>query len=247
MTRIPGTIWMPATYDSMYPLGKAFPRSLDGIWFTVNHDARGFSPFLANGQAPGREAMWLISNLVDGTRLQHAELEAATWTSGGHWNNLHGVATEHENLQGPWGLPTFDVLTPAQVEADLETELFLATVCPNLRPPVFGQGRREHSELTNGTTTCPSGRIQPLYDSNEEGFMAGLNDDEQRELYEWVKDIDEEAQSLRHRVATIAGLLNEDGKKRSGDDDTLALTAAQALILDKLDAIKTKLDSHDHH
>ena len=228
MTRIPGTVWTPATYDPQYFLGKAFPRSLKDIWFTVNHDARGFRSFLRQGQAPGREAGWLITNLIDGTRLQHYELEAATWTSGGHWNNLHGVATEHENLKGAWGFPTFEVITPAQVEADLETELFLATVCPNLRPPTFTQGRREHRELTNGATSCPNGRIQPLYDYEEDDVAIT------------------EAEFRRIREETWSVMLELLRLGTTGDKD-VPMKQWSDKVLSELKDIKAKLDAPGHH
>ncbi len=170
MTRIPGTIWTPATGAGAT---KYYRRQLDQILYTVNHDAQGYRSFLQRGHAIGREASWLITNLVDGTRLQHYELEAGTWTSGGRTQNIAGVATEHES-QGDMSLP----ITQAQVNADLETELFLATVCPNLRPPVLGQGRREHGELTNGATACPNGRIQPLYDYEEDDMPLDAADKE---------------------------------------------------------------------
>ena len=159
MTRIPGCVWTPAVYDPQYPLGKAFPRSLNDVEFVVNHDAQGYRSYLKNGNGMGRQASWLITNLLDGTRLQHYELEAGTWTSSSYWANTHGLAVEHESQVGDFSLP----ITRAQADADLRTEEFLVTVCPNLKPPVFGQGRREHSELTGGATNCPNGRIITLY------------------------------------------------------------------------------------
>ena len=170
MTRIPGTIWTPAEFDPAYPLiGKAFPRTLEDILYTVNHDAQGYEPYLRRGNGMGKLNSWTLTNLTDGTRLQHYELEAGSWTSSSYESNTKGVATEHESQDGDLSLP----ITEAQVNADLETELFLATVCPNLLPPIKGQGRREHNEFS--TSTCPNGRIQPLYD--REGDMPLTDED----------------------------------------------------------------------
>ena len=159
MTRIPGCIWTPASATGGGD--KYYDRSLGQIYYTVNHDARGYRGYLERGHGVGKDSSWLISNLNDGTRLQHYELEAGTWTSGGRPQNIAGVATEHENKRGLFR-PKGDPLTPAQVIADLETELFLKSVCPNLGPPVLGQGRREHKDFPGQTTTCANGRIQPL-------------------------------------------------------------------------------------
>ena len=160
MTRIPGCIWMPATATGGGQ--KFYPRPLSAILYTVNHDALGYRGYLERGHALRSDASWLISNLIDGTRLQHFELEEGTWTQSGRVQNTAGVATEHENKRGLLR-PSNDPITPAQVIADLETEAFLDSVCPNLRPPVYGQGRREHRDFVS--TGCPNGRIQPLYNS----------------------------------------------------------------------------------
>lgn len=166
MTRVPFAIWTPATFDPAYPNGKHYaPRSLDGVLYVVNHDARGYRAYLRQGHRPGEEASWTFTNQTDGVLLQHFELEQPTWTSGGPVQNKAGIATEHENLAGAWGFPTFEVLTPAQIRTDRHLFTFLKALCPNLRAPLLGAGFREHEELTNGATSCPSGRIQPLYDS----------------------------------------------------------------------------------
>jgi len=193
MTRIPGCVWTPVEYDPQFPLGKAFPRPLSAIRYTVNHDAQGYRSFLKRGQAPGRQASWLISNLLDGTRLQHYELEAGTWTSGGYAQNTAGVATEHESQIGDMSLP----ITQSQADADIETERFLKTVCPNLLPPVLGQGRREHRDFPGQTTSCPSGRIITLYNTQEDDDMT---DAEYRALMAKIKDIPTLAQ-IRQAVA----------------------------------------------
>jgi hypothetical protein len=89
---------------------------------------------------------------------QHYPLELPTWTSGGRRQNIDGLAVEHEGMAG-------QPLNAAQVANDRRLYADLKRLCPNLRAPVFMQGFREHGELTNGYTACPSGRIQPLYDS----------------------------------------------------------------------------------
>ena len=223
MTRIPGCIWMPVEYDPAFPLGKAFPRSLADIRYVVNHDARGYRSFLKPGQAPGRQASWLITNLLDGTRWQHFPLEAGTWTSGGVAQNMAGVATEHESQIGDMSLP----ITRAQADADLRTEEFLATVCPNLKPPVFGQGRREHSELTGGATSCPNSRIQTLYD------IAAPSPAEEDDL------TDEQWSTIKNTQRQVLEVLHI---LKGGQLPSQAGLAYKDSVLGRLEAIEA-----DHH
>ena len=232
MTRIPGCIWMPVKYDPAFPLGKAFPRSLADIRYTVNHDAQGYRSFLKPGQAPGRQASWLITNLLDGTRWQHFPLEAGTWTSGGYAQNTEGVATEHESQIGDMSLP----ITQAQADADLETEKFLKTVCPNLLPPVLGQGRREHSELTGGATNCPGGRIITLYNIGTAPPEEAERDDDDM--------TDEQWSTLKNVQKQILELLAID---KGAGVPSMADTPPPDSILGRLKAIENKLDAHDHH
>jgi hypothetical protein len=75
----------------------------------------------------------------------------------------------------------------------------VAKVCPNLRAPLLGAGFREHSELTKGATTCPSGRIKPLYESylqaKEEDDM-GLTPEEHNALLTATSQITETVQAI---------------------------------------------------
>ena len=131
-------------------------RKLTEIRYQVNHSAEGWAAFLMPGSRPG--ASWSFSNLQNGVMLQHYPLEAITWTSGGRRQNIDGLAVEHEGM-------TSQPLNVVQVANDRRLFANLQRLCPNLRDPVYLQGFREHDELTNGATSCPSGRIQSLYDS----------------------------------------------------------------------------------
>ncbi len=226
MTRIPGTVWTPAVYDPQYPLGKAFPRSLDEVEFVVNHDAQGYKSYLKNGNGMGRQSSWLITNLLDGTRLQHYELEAGTWTSSSYWANTKGVATEHESQIGDMSLP----ITQAQAEADLETESFLATVCPNLKAPVLGWGRREHGELSDGSTSCPNGRIITLYN------MTAPEEEDDMTAEQWS--------TLQNVQRQILELLAID---KGAGVPSMAGTTPLDSILGRLKVIEDKIDAQHHH
>jgi len=221
MTRIPGTVWTPAVYDPQYPLGKAFPRSLDEVEFVVNHDAQGYKSYLKNGNGMGRQSSWLITNLLDGTRLQHYELEAGTWTSSSYWANTKGVATEHESQIGDMSLP----ITQAQAEADLETESFLATVCPNLKAPVLGWGRREHGELSDGSTSCPNGRIITLYN------MTAPEEEDDMTAEQWST-----LQNVQKQVLEVLHIL------KGGQLPSQAGLAYKDSVLGRLEALED-----DHH
>ncbi len=131
-------------------------RSLAEIRYQVNHSAEGWEAYLRAGSAPG--ASWTFSNLQGGKMYQHYPLELPTWTSGGRRQNIDGLAVEHEGVAG-------QLLNAAQVTNDRRLYEDLNRLCPNMRIPRLGEGFREHGELTNGATACPSGRIQPLYDS----------------------------------------------------------------------------------
>ncbi len=133
-------------------------RTLEDILFQVNHSAEGWLAYLLNFHRPGEDASWGLVGAKGGELYQGRRLEAIPWTSGSQWNNQHGLAIEWEGVTG-------QPLTPEQVQTGRRLYDFAAAVCPNLGPPVFPGGFREHSELTGGVTTCPSGRIQPLYDS----------------------------------------------------------------------------------
>lgn len=139
-----------------YP-GKV-TRNCGEILFVVNHSAEGWEAYLKQGHRPGESASWTFSNCQNGTMYQHFPLEAITYTSGGRWQNIQGLGVEHEGVKG-------QPLNAKQVENDLRLWDDLKLLCPNLRPQVLGQGYREHHELAPGTTTCPNGRIQPLYDA----------------------------------------------------------------------------------
>ncbi len=131
-------------------------RSLAEIRYQVNHSAEGWETYLRAGSAPG--ASWTFSNLQGGKMYQHFPLELPTWTSGGRRQNIDGCAAETEGVAG-------QPMNAAQVANARRLYSDLNRLCPNMRIPLLGEGFREHGELTNGYTACPSGRIQPLYDS----------------------------------------------------------------------------------
>jgi len=141
--------------------GSVPVRRLDQILYIVPHSAEGWEAFLKLGHRPGEPASWTLSNCIDGDFYQHYPLEALTYTSGGLTQNRDGLACENE---GKKGTP----INAKQVANLRRLRTDVAALCPNLRAPLLGQGWREHGELTNGFTSCPSGRIQPLYDSYKE-------------------------------------------------------------------------------
>jgi hypothetical protein len=168
--------WLPWAIKAPAPQDKAgYPndpgRKLSEILYIVMHSAEGWESYLKQGHRPGADASWTFSNCQNGNFYQHFPLEALTYTSGGYTQNRDGLACENEGVTGQ-PLNEAQIANGRRLRADVEK------LCPNLRPPVFGQGWREHSELTNGATSCPSGRIQPLYDSYKEDDMT-LNLDQE--------------------------------------------------------------------
>jgi hypothetical protein len=162
----------PPGYDG-YPHDPG--RELSEIKYIVNHSAEGFKPSLILGHRPGQPASWTFSVMLDGELYQHLPLEALAYTSGSYQANRDGIGREHEG-KAP------NVITPEQVATDRRLDKELQGLCPNLRPLAFGEGYREHGELTNGATSCPSGRIQPLYDSYSEEEHVGLTEDQNNKL-----------------------------------------------------------------
>lgn len=186
MTRISFAVWTPATADPLFPAGKHYPpRDLNEILYIVNHDARGYRSYLRQGHRPGEQASWTFTNCTDGTLLQHYELEEPSWTSGTFLANVRGVAVEHENEVGPWGFPQPFVITPAQVATDVRLYNELKRLCPNLRAPELGKGLEEHIRVSGGASSCPNGRITPLYTAfttAEPEEHMGLTEDQNNRL-----------------------------------------------------------------
>lgn len=198
-------------------------RTLEDILFQVNHSAEGWLAYLLNFHRPGDDASWGLVGAQDGTLYQGRRFEAVPWTSGSRWNNEHGLAIEWEGVTG-------QPLTPEQVQTGRRLYDFAAAVCPNLGPPVFPGGFREHGELTGGVTTCPSGRIQPLYDSYS--TISQEEDEEEDEMAKpmlirvpggaiWVFD----GVWKTHVKKTAWELLQKFGVKQ---EDAMVLTYAEA-------------------
>ncbi len=133
-------------------------RAMSEILYLVMHLAGGWEAFLRRGHRPGEEASWTFSNCQDGDFYQHYPLSALTFTSGGYTQNRDGLACENEGMPG-WSMNAVQIANARRMREDVKT------ICPNLRPPFLGAGFREHGELTNGATDCPSGAISPLYQS----------------------------------------------------------------------------------
>ena len=182
-------------------------RGLDEILYIVNHSGEGYASYLVKGYRPGEPASWTFSNLYDGTLYQHAPLEALTYTSGSYEANRDGIGREHEGVTG-------EPLTAAQVATDRKLDAELAKLCPNLRPLVKGQGYREHSELTGGATSCPSGRIQPLYDSYESEEHMGLTVDQENMLKTIFQKANENEAQIVKILAKLDAITAGDGKHR---------------------------------
>ena len=171
--------WLDFAVKMPGPASKAgYPsdpdRELDEILYMVNHSAEGWANYLVQGHRPGANASWTFSNCIDGTLYQHYPLEALTYTSGGLPQNRDGLGIEHEGVKGT-------PINAAQVANDRRIYDALKAICSRLREPKFGEGFREHGELTNGETSCPSGRIQPLYDSYTES-EDDMTEDEKAKL-----------------------------------------------------------------
>ena len=154
------------------------------ILYIVMHSAEGWEPFLRRGHRPGEDASWTFSNCQDGDFYQHYPLSALTFTSGGYTQNRDGLACENEGVAG-------QPLNAAQVANARRMRADAATVCPNLRAPLLGAGFREHSELTNGATTCPSGRISPLYRSYLKAQEEDMTEEEHNTLMTLAKQVPE--------------------------------------------------------
>ena len=200
-TWIPWAIRAPIPSEGYDGYDDAPDRELSEILYIVNHSAEGWKSYLKQGHRPGEQASWTFSVMVDGQLYQHAPLEALTYGSGSYEANRDGIVREHE------GVKPF-VITPAQVATDRRLDGDLADLCPNLRPLVKGFGYREHSELTGGATSCPSGRIQPLYDAvmqNGEGFLAGLTEDQQDLMRRQLADVYEKQYEFKEALKRIEG------------------------------------------
>ena len=200
-------------------------RALSEILYIVNHSAEGWKSFLVQGHRPGANASWSFSNNQDGSMYQHYPLEAITYTSGGFRQNVDGLGVEHEGVAG-------QLLNAVQIANDKRLYGDVAELCPNLRAARFMDGYREHNELTNGATTCPSGRIQSLYDAyetGEEGDVAIT-----------------EAEFRRIREDTWSVMLELLRLGTTGDKNT-PMKQWSDKVLSGLADLKSKLDSHDHH
>ena len=197
-------------------------RALDLIEFLVNHSGEGWLTFLLQFHRPGANASWGLVGARRGTLYQGRPLESIPWTSGGPQNNIRGLAIEWE------GKGSAMPLTPEQVATGRRLYEWTKPRLPNMGAPVLGRGFREHSELTNGATTCPSGRIQPLYDSYEEDEVTDA---------ELRKAIKEETWKVVLELLRLG----------TTGDKAVPMKQWSDKVLSGLADLKSKLDTHDHH
>lgn len=123
----------------------------------IAHSAEGWEKYLREASAnPGNSKSWHLSNLLDGTLLQHYPIYAQCWSSGHATPNNNYVAMEAEGLFDT-PLNEAQTATVIRVLADLGWS-------PERHKTVF-----EHNDFT--ATACPSGRYdwatilapQPVY------------------------------------------------------------------------------------
>lgn len=155
MTRCPFALWYPGPTDKVNP----WPRIGKGA---VLHSAEGsLGAALARLEddalpAPGQPDLrvsWHFTVALDGTILQHYELEAQTWHATATGNPYY-VGIEHEGsvATGPE--------TDAQVQSDIRLCRWIASVdgWPAFTRDGDGRTLWEHNQLF--ATACPSGRIR---------------------------------------------------------------------------------------
>jgi len=176
-------------------------RAMSEILYIVMHLAGGWESFLRQGHRPGDKASWTFSNCQDGDFYQHYPLSALTWTSGAYPQNRDGLACENEGMPG-WLMNAAQIANARRMREDVKA------ICPNLRAPLLGAGFREHDELTNGATDCPSGAIAPFYRSYlqaQEEDMALTPEEHSKlmNLWDWAQE--------QHDILKGSGTPNMDG------------------------------------
>ncbi|KKK61605.1 hypothetical protein LCGC14_3012680, partial [marine sediment metagenome] len=81
-----------------------------------------------------------------------------------------------------WSMNAVQIANARRMREDVKA------ICPNLRAPLLGAGFREHSELTNGATECPSGAIAPFYQSYLQTQEEDMDQDEFNKLFKHAVD-----------------------------------------------------------
>mgnify|MGYP000884967249 FL=1 len=158
--------WIPGPPDRVYP-GR------NTLEFYIPHDMVGYY----NGSGPpgvmldpNRSASWPYT-IGETKAFQHYPIWSPCWTSGSEYWNRRGIAPETVRTVRPLQDPA-EPLTPIQVEMHLraihDIEEYRAGI--GLPPIVFRRSLgtiKEHREVSPVPTSCPSGRMQPLYDALE--------------------------------------------------------------------------------
>lgn len=154
MTLIRHDLWAPPTVDKRGYPGIGRTRLLSQIKYFVAHSAEGWRGNIMPIQNdPNREASWPMTVLLDGTKWMHYQVEDICWINGNPTANIEGFGVEFEGVKGT-------PITDAQVKAGAEIYTDLKAICPNLGPPILGQGFEEHRRVSGGATTCPNDRIR---------------------------------------------------------------------------------------
>lgn len=159
--------WIPGPPERVYP-GR------NTMEFYIAHDMVGY---YNGGSVPGvmldpsRRASWPWT-YGETAAFQHYPVWACTWTSGSEYWNRNGVAPETSRTMRPLQ-DDAEPLTLAQLEmhcrAIADIEEYRQRI--GLRPITFRRSLgtiREHREVSPVVTTCPNGRMQPLYDALED-------------------------------------------------------------------------------
>lgn len=203
-------------------------RAMSEILYIVMHLAGGWEPFLRRGHRPGEDASWTFSNCQGGDFYQHYPLSALTWTSGAYTQNRDGLACENEGMPG-WSMNAAQIANARRMREDVKT------VCPNLRAPLLGAGFREHSELMNGATDCPSGAIVPFYRSYLQAREEDMPLNEEDKT--WLRDAIE---FRANKAIKDSGLMAAIGRvDKHTDEREKATQAALKVLSDKLDTMPT--------
>ena len=150
------------------------------------HSMEGwYSGSIAELEKPDRQASWMFSLRLDGELVQHYPITACPWASGNFRANTTLWSVELEGIAGT-------LANEQQVETliALCEEFSAYTGLPTTRD-LGARTLWEHNEVWDwavpnaGSTSCPSGRYQTLYDALEEYDMTP----EERELLKSIAQV----------------------------------------------------------
>lgn len=115
----------------------------------IAHSAEGYENYLRNNPPTTKGWGWHLSNLKDGTLLQHMPINAACWSSGHDTPNFNFVAMETEGVAG-------EPMTAAQLDTCVRVIRELSAARGWV--PSRDEPRTLHEHCEWSQTACPSGR-----------------------------------------------------------------------------------------